>query len=108
MSVEKCKRGYRLRFRPFEGKLVNLVTKAETKTEAMRIERDLTIACRIGDYRNLDPVAREAAIRLFHNQSWQLPIELRQEPKPVEELTDHRGSAYLTVLLSYQFISGGV
>ena len=87
MSVEKSGKGYRIRFRPFADKLIKLSTMARNKTEAVKIERDLLIACRTGDYVRLDSSAKEACIRMFTNQQWELPAELSGLQKPVEELT---------------------
>ncbi|MBM4329042.1 MAG: site-specific integrase [Deltaproteobacteria bacterium] len=86
MSVARRGKTYHLAIRPF-GKLVYVATAAQTKAEARRIEMALLTACRSSDYRGLDPVSREVCVRMFHNQQWELPVDLAPQERPQEELT---------------------
>jgi len=86
--VKKRGKTYHLYFRPFGQKLVGIKTPARTKTEAKQIEAMILRACRTGDYSVLDSTAREACIRMFQNQHWELPPDLVGGlSKPTEELT---------------------
>lgn len=86
MAVKKRGKVYYLRIRPFDGKLINLKTMAQSKAEATKIERALLTALGAGDYRGLDPVSRETCVRLFKNQDWEIPPDL-SDSEPTEELT---------------------
>lgn len=90
MAVLKRGKFYYLRIRPFNETLINVRTMAQTKVEALRIERAVRTACGSQDYRSLDPESRETCVRMFRNQGWQMPADLSdQEPQepPKEELT---------------------
>jgi integrase len=86
MAVKKRGRVYYLRIRPFDGKLINIKTMAQSKAEAIKIERAILTALGAGDYRALDPVSREVCVRIFKNQSWEMPPDLCGD-QPAEELT---------------------
>lgn len=78
---------YSIMFSPFKTKQVKLALDVRTKSEAKAVEAMLLRACRTGDYAQLDATAREACVRMFTNQKWQLPPELGGQGKPTEELT---------------------
>src|SRR5271157_4696622 len=85
--VEKRGKVWYLRIRPFNEPLTNVRTMAQSKLEAMRIERAVLAACGSGDYRSLDPISREASVRMFRNKDWELPRDLAGENCRREELT---------------------
>jgi hypothetical protein len=87
MAVKKRGKVYYLRIRPFDGKLINVKTMAQSKQEAMRIERSILTALGSGDYRALDPTSREVCVRVFKNQGWEMPPDLSNEQGVREELT---------------------
>jgi integrase len=90
MSVKGRKGGLYLYFRPFKNKQIGLKLDVTTKTEAKQLEAILTRACRTGNYAGLVPIAQDICIRMFHNQGWEIPVELgggtRQNP-PQKALT---------------------
>jgi hypothetical protein len=86
MAVKKRGKVYYLRIRPFDGKLINIKTMAQSKAEATKIERAVLTALGAGDYRGLDPVSREVCVRIFKNQSWEIPPDL-SDNQPTGELT---------------------
>ncbi len=86
MAVKKRGKVYYLRIRPFDGKLINIKTMAQSKAEATKIERAVLTALGAGDYRGLDPVSREACVRIFKNQAWEMPSDL-SDNQPTGELT---------------------
>lgn len=86
MAVKKRGKKWHFKIRIF-GKEVGVATTAKLKSEAERIEMAILTACRSGDYRGLDPTAREVCIRMFENQGWKLPPDLGTEEKVAEELT---------------------
>jgi integrase len=88
MAVMKRNGFHYIYFRPFKDKKVGVKLPEGTgKVEGKRIEAAILTACRIGNYANLDPVALEVCMRMFLNQSWQLPEGLAPEIKPQAELT---------------------
>ncbi|MGO9570958.1 MAG: tyrosine-type recombinase/integrase [Desulfomonilaceae bacterium] len=87
MSVVKRGKSYHIRFRPYGKEVIGLSTRARSKAEAKAIEMAILVACRSGDYGSLNPLAREACIRMFENQRWELPPELSGVSQPKEELT---------------------
>ena len=87
MAVKKRGRIFYLRIRPFNENLVNVRTMAQTKAEALRIERAVLTACGSQDYRSLDPICRETCIRMFKNQGWQMPTDLSNDEPVRDELT---------------------
>ncbi len=87
MALRKRNGVYHLDFRPFKEKKIGLKLSNVGKVEAKRIESVILTACRSGDYSGLDPVSREACIRMFENQGWELPPDLGGTEKPKEELT---------------------
>lgn len=97
MSILKRGKGYTLRIRPF-GELINVKTSARTKQEAKQAEMAILTACRAGDYRGLDPIAREACMRMFRNQGWDLPLDLSGDEPVREELTFWKA---VEILLNY-------
>jgi len=87
MVTRRGKKHY-IYFRPFKSEKIGLAVDAPTKTEARAIETMILRACRTGDYTSLDPVSREATVRMFVNQGWQLPAGLRDEQfGPLPELS---------------------
>ncbi len=91
MSVLKRGDAFYLRIRPFDNRLLNVRTPAQSKNEAKQIEMSVLVACRSGDYRNLSPESRETCVRMFRNQGWSLPPELGGAEVPEQELTLWRG-----------------
>lgn len=75
MVKQRNKRWY-IFFRPFRDRQIGLKVDAETKSQAEQIEAVIVHACRTGNYRGLDPASREACIRMFVNQQWELPADL--------------------------------
>jgi len=98
MSVTKRKSGFFLLIRPFGDKLIGVKTTAKTKSRAKQIEMAILMACRSSDYRGLDPECREACVRMFQNQGWQIPPDLRPEEPVTEELTLWRA---MEIFLNY-------
>ena len=87
MAVMKRNGFWFIYFRPFKDKKIGIkLLNITRKTEAIDIEAFILCACRSGDYSNLNPVAREACIRMFSNQKWEIPAELKPN-KPQGELT---------------------
>jgi integrase len=86
MAVKKRGMVYYLRIRPFDGKLINVKTMAQSKAEATKIERAVLTALGAGDYRGLDPVSREVCVRIFRNQAWEMPADL-SDNQPTGELS---------------------
>ena len=87
MSVEKRKTGFFIGLRPFGKKLVAVKTNARTKARAKEIDMAVRTACRAGDYRGLDPECREVCVRMFQNQGWEIPPDLRDRESVQDELT---------------------
>jgi integrase len=79
-------------FRPFKDKKIGLQVDVVSKTEAKAVEVVLKKACRTGDYRGLDSTSREACIRMFRNQGWEIPAELAGDNRPQDVLTLIKGS----------------
>ncbi len=86
MAVKKRGKKWHFKIRIF-GKEVGVSTSAKLKSDAERIEMAGLTACRSGDYRGLDPASREVCIRMFLNQSWQLPPDLGTDEPVREDLT---------------------
>lgn len=76
MAVMKRYGNWYLFFRPFKDKKIGIRLDTETKAEAKGIETMLTRACRTGNYSTLDHSAKEACVRMFANQNWEVPQEL--------------------------------
>jgi integrase len=73
---------------PFKTKKIGLkLPDVKTKSEAKFVEVAILRACRTSNYETLDPISREACIRMFENQKWQLPEELGGNRAPKGELT---------------------
>jgi integrase len=90
MGVVKRKGSFYLYFRPFKDKKIGVRVDCKSAAKAEDIEKALLRACRSGDYQGLDPESREACVRMFVNQKWELPPELAAygaQIKPREELT---------------------
>jgi len=86
VTKRKDRKGIYIYFRPF-GKLICLRLDVATKSEARLIEGVILRACRTGDFSGLDIVVKEAAIRMFSNQRWELPEALAPSFRPVEKFT---------------------
>ncbi|MBM4327321.1 MAG: site-specific integrase [Deltaproteobacteria bacterium] len=87
MVTKRGKKHY-IYFRPFKSEKIGLAVDVPTKTEARAIETMILRACRTGDYSSLDPVSREATVRMFINQGWQLPAGLGDgQAGPLPELS---------------------
>jgi len=88
MAVKQRCGDFYLYFRPFKTKQIGLKVDVSTKTEARQLEAILTRACRTRNYAGLDGAAREACLRMFENQGWELPADLGDSPSyPKEKLT---------------------
>jgi hypothetical protein len=89
--VTKRKGRWYVYFRPFKDKKIGLRLDTESTLEARAMEVMILKACRSGNYSGLDSATREACVRMFVNQRWELPPELGGMPaaiqKPKEELT---------------------
>lgn len=62
------------------------VTRATSKAEAKKMEKDIHNAFSIYRFDHLEPKALEVVMRLFQNKGWALPPELR-DVAPERELT---------------------
>jgi integrase len=88
MAVKERSGDFYLYFRPFKNKQIGLKLDVTTRTEAKQLEAILTRACRTGNYSALDATAREACVRMFQNQGWELPMDLGDGlSKPKDELS---------------------
>jgi integrase len=87
MAVKSRNGHWYIYFYPFKVKKIGLKTDARTKNDAKHIEAMILKACRTGSYESLDLDSRYACIRMFENQGWELPSDLRVEARPREELT---------------------
>lgn len=87
MALEKRYGHYYMYNRPFKDKKIGLKLDARTKSDAKHIEVMILKACRTGKYESLDLDSREACVRMFENQGWQLPDGLRGDIVPRKELT---------------------
>jgi len=98
VAVKKRGGSWFLYFDPFKHRQIGLKIDVSGKLEAKRVEAVLIQACRTANYYGLDPVSREACVRMFMNQGWKLPDPLGavQEPTvPPEELTLWKGAEML-------------
>jgi integrase len=86
MAVGKQKGAWYVYFMPFKGHRIGIKLDVRTKREAEEIEGVIRRACRTANYSNLDPVSREACIRMFRNKRWELPPDLGGSAVPQEEL----------------------
>ena len=89
MSVNKRGKTWYIKFRPF-GESIQLALKGcEGKRQAMAIEVELLHALRQKAYDGLTGPARDALIKLFVNQQWELPPELTPQKvtAPPKEFT---------------------
>lgn len=98
MSIVKRGKIFHLRIRPFGPDLITVRTPAQTKTEAMRIERSILTACQSRDYRSLDQESRAVCVQMFRNRSLEIPTGLAGNEAPKEELTLWRA---VEVFLNY-------
>lgn len=81
---------YTIYFRPFKTKKIGLKLGTTSKREAESIEVMILKACRTGNYTMLDDASREACIRMFQNQKWEIPAALTGHmpvSPPNDELT---------------------
>ena len=87
MAIVKRNGYWFIYFRPFKDKKIGIkLLNVTKKREASEVEDSILGACRISDYSGLDSVSREACIRMFTNQKWELPDDLKPS-KPQRELT---------------------
>lgn len=78
MAVKRRGNSWYAYFEPFrDRRQIGLKLDVQTKTEARQVEGMIIRACRTGSYESLDPTARESCIRMFHNQGWEVPLELQ-------------------------------
>lgn len=103
MAIVKRNGYWFIYFRPFKDKKIGIkLLNVTSKVQASQVETLITMACRGGDYSGLDSVAREACVRMFANQKWELPPDLCESCKPRKELTLWDASK---VFLTYPEIS---
>jgi integrase len=91
MAVIKRGKTYTLAIRPFGPKAVWVKTMAKSKAQAKQIEVELLKACRTNDYSCLDRSTREVCVRMFQNQGWVIPEDLKSESPVTTELTLWKG-----------------
>ena len=89
MSVKLRGKTWNIIFRPFGQQIMLAIKDCQNKRQAVFIKDELTYALRTKDYGRLTGSAREACIRLFHNQKWEVPPELAPTPlqNPSKEFT---------------------
>jgi integrase len=103
MAVVKRNGYWFIYFRPFRDKKIGIkLLNVTSKVQAGQVETLITMACRSGDYSGLDSVSKEACVRMFANQKWELPADLCESSKPQEELTLWNASKFF---LTYPEIS---
>lgn len=91
MAVKKRRALWSLRIY-VGGKQVWVSTGSPTKSVAESIERQIVVAWGAQDYRNLDPMARKACVKMFRNQGWQMPPDLASEQPITDELPLWKGA----------------
>lgn len=85
MSIQMRGKSWTISFRPF-GSLIMLTLKGcEGKRQAAAIEAELLDALQRSDYGGLTGPAKQACIKLFQNQKWELPSEL--QPREIQTPT---------------------
>lgn len=82
MSVKLRGKTWNIIFRPFGQQIMLALKDCQSKRQAASIESELMYALERKDYGGLTGLAREACIRLFRNQKWEIPPELA--PTPVQ------------------------
>ena len=89
MSVKKQGKTWYVFFRPF-GDIIKLSLKdCENKRQALAIESELIEALRKSDYSQLSINGRQACVKLFVNQTWEMPEALKpsQANRPPKVIT---------------------
>ncbi len=89
MSVKKQGKTWYVFFRPF-GDIIKLSLKdCENKRQALAIEAELIEALRKSDYSQLSINGRQACVKLFVNQNWEMPEALKpsQAKRPPKVIT---------------------
>ena len=89
MSVKKQGKTWYVFFRPF-GDIIKLSLKdCENKRQALAIEAELIEALRKSDYSQLSINGRQACVKLFVNQTWEMPEALKpsQANRPPKVIT---------------------
>ena len=89
MSVKKQGKTWYVFFRPF-GEIIKLSLKdCENKRQALAIESELIEALRKSDYSQLSINGRQACVKLFVNQNWEMPEALKpsQAQRPPKVIT---------------------
>ena len=89
MSVKKQGKTWYVFFRPF-GDIIKLSLKdCENKRQALAIESELIEALRKSDYSQLSINGRQACVKLFVNQNWEMPEALKpsQAQRPPKVIT---------------------
>ena len=77
MSVQLNKETWYVHFRPFGTLLKLALPGCQGKRLALGLEVEIINALRSSDYGNLSKLARSACIKLFVNQSWEIPQSLQ-------------------------------
>ncbi len=80
MSVKLRGKTWNIIFRPFGQQIMLALKDCQGKHQAASIESELMYALGRKDYGGLTGPAREACIRLFRNQKWEVPPELTPTP----------------------------
>ncbi|MCX5874630.1 MAG: site-specific integrase, partial [Deltaproteobacteria bacterium] len=83
MAVKLRGKSWVITFRPFRQLIMLGLKGVEGKRQAAAIEAELLDALQRKDYSGLTGLARAACLKLFINQSWEIPEELA--PKPVQQ-----------------------
>ena len=94
-------------FRPFGTQIKLALKDCESKRQAIALEAEILEALQRADYSNLTGVARQAMVKLFVNQQWETPQELKpaQAKEPPKELTLWNGIKLYTNDPSFKCLS---
>jgi integrase len=89
MSVTKRGKHWTLILQPEgrRGKQMWVKTNAQTKGRAREMEQAILTALRSGDYHSLDPDSRAVCVRVFENQGWQMPPDLKERVSAADSVT---------------------
>jgi integrase len=75
MAVVKQGKSWTIMFRPY-GQMIKLTVTCATKRQAMALEAVILEALQQQTYGHLTGIARQAVVKLFINQQWEMPKEL--------------------------------
>lgn len=77
MSIKKQGKAWYVFFRPFRDLIKLKLNDCENRRQGLTIEAELTEALRRQDYSQLSANARQACVKLFLNQNWEIPEALQ-------------------------------